>query len=269
MVARLFFFAPRSSALVLRHTLLPGSATAACCSALAVGLAAAATALAAYGAHFVSASANNNDATSGGVGQLGIMFYKGLDWSVPTFVIMMWIIGGGALLHQSKNGQRGAAVISPGGTALVLLAAIQTLLVTPLGQYLGGPNMCSNLRMHAGSNHLLLPTYLLHDARKRTLFSALASYAVLSSAFDGGLVRIEKSTTARVDGLCPGEISSVHSQRALQMLQEAGHSGRQFNPAIGRVLGAWLLPPIDTKALNTVYSTSTGVSAHAFRGQTR
>jgi hypothetical protein len=99
--------------------------------------------------------------------------------------------------------------------------------------------------MQAGSNHLLFPTALLHDARKRAFFSTLASSSVLSSAFDGGLVRIEKSTSARINGLYPGEISSVHSTRARQMLQEAGHSGRQFNPAMGRVLGAWVLPLID------------------------
>ena len=275
MAARLFCFAPHSSARVLRDTLLPRSGAAMCCSALAVGLAAGATALAAYGAHFASGSADNNDATSGGVGQLGIMFYKGLDWSVPTFVLMMWVVGGGVLLDRAHTGTQGrgsaalAASLSPVGGLLVCVAVLHSLALTPLGlQDLGGPNMYSNLRMQGGSNHLLLPTSLLHNARIRARVgddanallgegaSALLPTvtASLAAAFDGGLVRIEKSTSARINALYPGEISQVHSKRARLMLQAAGHSGRQFNPAMGRVLGSWVLPPVDTSRRLTRYT---------------
>ena len=298
MAVRLVFFAPRASAQVLQDTLLPCSGSAIFWSALALGLAYAATALAAW--------ADNNNATSGGIGQLGIMFYKGLDWSVPTFVLIMWIVGGGALrgtATSTTDNTRRHVGISTGGTLLVCLAVIHSLLVTPLGlQDLGGPNMYSNLRMQGGSNHLLLPTALLHDARKRALFSAVAerqyhhSSAVLAGAFDGGLVRIENSTSSCINALYPGEISTVHSERARKMLRDAGHSGRQFNPAMGRVLGSWVLPPMDTskpfprytvptlefrrmikkiksiklkiKNLSQVHSASFGISAHALRGQT-
>ena len=53
-------------------------------------------------------------------------------------------------------------------------------------------------------------------------------------------MRIEESSSARINGLYPGEISSVHSKSARRMLVAAGHSGRQFNPAMGRVLGSWV-----------------------------
>ena len=53
-------------------------------------------------------------------------------------------------------------------------------------------------------------------------------------------MRIEESSSACINGLYPGEISSVHSKSARRMLVAAGHSGRQFNPAMGRVLGSWV-----------------------------
>ena len=295
MAVRLVFFAPRASAQVLLDSLLPCSGSAIFWSALALGLACAATALAALPDHDI--------ATTGGIGELGIMVYKGLDWSVPTFVLIMCIVGGGALRGTATDNTRHHIGISTGGTGLVCLAVIHSLLVTPLGlQDLGGPNMYSNLRMQGGSNHLLLPTALLHDAHKRALFSAVADRhyhgwsAILAGAFDGGLVRIENSTSSCINALYPGEISTVHSERARKMLRDAGHSGRQFNPAMGRVLGSWVLPPMDTskpfprytvptlefrrmikkiksiklkiKNLSQVHSASFGISAHALRGQT-
>jgi len=169
MVARLFFFAPQSSARVLRDTLVPRSGIALCCSAMCTALAAAATALAAFGAHFVSSEAEQNQATDGGVGQLGIMFYRGLDWSgappacmcalpadtgpesedgclhrsVPTFVVMMWIVGGGALLATPQPPAKGPGErMSTLGAGLAWLAAAHSLLVTPLGlQDLGGESL--------------------------------------------------------------------------------------------------------------------------------
>ena len=53
-------------------------------------------------------------------------------------------------------------------------------------------------------------------------------------------MRIEESSSACINGLYPGEISSVHSKSARRMLVAAGHSGRQFNAAMGRVLGSWV-----------------------------
>jgi hypothetical protein len=162
--------------------------------------------------------------------------------------------------------------------------------------------MYSNLRMQGGSNHLLLPTSLLHDAR----FGSRRPHV-----FAEGLVRVERSSSARVNALYPGEISSVraarasrlrarcgrgcgrasvfrgavaalvraavcvhhgntrcclndagshgmmtqvHSRRARAMLRAAGHSGRQFNPAMGRVLGSWVLPPVDAAQALTRYT---------------
>ena len=82
MCVRLVFFAPASSANVLGELILPRSAASVCRASFAVALASAATALAAYGAHFVSSEGRDVGADStaedGGVGQLGIMFFKGI-----------------------------------------------------------------------------------------------------------------------------------------------------------------------------------------------
>ena len=45
-----------------------------------------------------------------------------------------------------------------------------------------------------------------------------------------------------LNALYPGEISSVFTPRATRVLIQANHTGRQFNFAMGRVLGAWALP---------------------------
>jgi hypothetical protein len=90
-------------------------------------------------------------------------------------------------------------------------------------QNLGGSIMYSNLRVLGGSNHLLLPTDLLR--------------------LTGELVRVEACTSPTLNALYPGEFSSVFAPRASALLRAANHSGRQFNFAMGRVLGAWALPP--------------------------
>eukprot|EP00966_Prymnesium_polylepis_P330026 7385700-Prymnesium_polylepis.1 len=83
--------------------------------------------------------------------------------------------------------------------------------------------MYGNLRLLGGSNHLLAPTNVLRVS--------------------GDIVRIESCTSAVLNALYPGEISSVFSARASQLLISANHTGRQFNFAMGRVLGSWALPP--------------------------
>ena len=77
--------------------------------------------------------------------------------------------------------------------------------------------------MLGGSNHLLLPTNLL--------------------GLSGPLVRVEACTSPTLNALYPGDFSSVFAPRATALLRAANHSGRQFNFAMGRVLGAWALPP--------------------------
>jgi len=167
------------------------------------------------------------------------MFFKGLDWSVPTFVVMMMIVGGGAAsARDQKQGvmgvrRRNACSISPFGAALVLTALFHSFIVTPLGlQDLGGPNMYSNLRMQSGSNHLFLPTALL----QRWCGKSSADWCAFAPP--AGIVRVESSTSVYINSLYPGEITSVHSKRARRMLMRAGHSARQFNPAMGIVLGS-------------------------------
>ena len=263
MAVRLFFFAPHSSSRVLQHTLAPPSGGALCWPFLCCALCALTTALASFGVHFVlhegvaqedskDSHANTPNAADGGVGQLGIMFFKGLDWSVPTFVVMMMIVGGGAALARDQKqhvmGVRrsNACSMSPFGPALVLLALFHSFIVTPLGlQDLGGPNMYSNLRMQSGSNHLLLPTALL----QRWCGKSSADWC----AFAGGIVRIESSTSVYLNSLYPGEITSVHSKRARRMLMHVGHSARQFNPAMGIVLGSTVTSSILYLRLSLIF----------------
>ncbi|KAJ1639384.1 hypothetical protein T492DRAFT_114515 [Pavlovales sp. CCMP2436] len=78
------------------------------------------------------------------------------------------------------------------------------------------------------------------------LLSRLAAVALTPfalAAFAGGVVRVEFSDSAAIEGLYPGEISSVIAPAARALLRAAGHSGRQWNFAMGRVLGSRVLPP--------------------------
>ena len=139
------------------------------------------------------------------VGQLGIMFFKDLDWSVSTFVVMMMIVVRGDALARDQEqfvmGVRKGIVcfISPFGPALLFCS-------TPLGLHdLGGPNMYSNLRIHSGSYHLFFPTSLL----QRWCDKSSPDWYV----FVAGIVRVESSTSVYINSFYPGEFTSVHSKR--------------------------------------------------------
>ena len=168
-------------------------------------------------------------AAAGEAGQMSIMFFQGIDWSVPTFVLLAGLV---------LRGLAANSVVAPGASAayasatfgralapvLIAVAFLHAFAGPILGvQNLGGSIMYSNLRVLGGSNHLLLPTNLL--------------------GLSGSLVRVEACTSPTLNALYPGDFSSVFAPRAIAVLRAAGHSGRQFNFAMGRVLGAWALPP--------------------------
>ena len=82
----------------------------------------------------------------------------------------------------------------------------------------------SNLRLHSGpSNHLFLPTGLLHT------ISTFAEDDTASLPWSGGAVLVLNSTAEYfvAQGGVPGEVSDL-DDRAIAMLQRAGHTGRQF-----------------------------------------
>lgn len=78
--------------------------------------------------------------------------------------------------------------------------------------------------------------------------------AALGRAFGGGSVRVEFCDSAAVEALYPGEISSVISGAARSLLVRAGHSGRQWNFAMGRVLGPHVMPARNASEGRTRYT---------------
>ena len=219
MACRLAFFVPPDAlALAMR---LPSTSAELIGTALMLSSAAIATS--------ATRIATPASASSGAEGQMSIMFFGGVDWSVPTFVVMgAAVLRGLSLASYSRPPPIVAAARSTRFTStlgpLMLVVALAHAFVGPiLGlQDLGASNMYSNLRVVGGSNHLLLPMNLLR--------------------LSGATVRIEASTSAQLNSIHPGEISSVISPRARNVLTLSGHSGRQFNWGMGRVLGAWALP---------------------------
>lgn len=250
MVARLPAFVPLdglTSALSFPRSMSEATGVAMTVLAAAIATEAAARATAAGGA--------GSAASTGDSGQMSIMFFAGLDWSVPVFVAMAGAVLGG--LVKANAGQRPPAATSgqqrkgpslathfshgPSSAArpdgytshaygkrvaptLILAAWLHGFVGPILGvQDLGSSNMYGNLRLVAGgSNHYVLPMNLLR--------------------LSGPIVRIESCTSRTLNALYPGEISSVIGDRATAILQHSNHSGRQFNFAMGRVLGSWALP---------------------------
>ena len=117
-------------------------------------------------------------------------------------------------------------------------------------QDLGSCNMYSNLRMHGGTNHLLLPTDGL----------AWLSPEV-AEAFT--IVRVERCTSAWINSVYPGEISAQMSPEERALLAAAGHNTRMFNAAKNRILG-----PLDHPGPNGVARPFTRytLTALALRG---
>jgi hypothetical protein len=88
------------------------------------------------------------------------------------------------------------------------------------------PNMFSNQRFHAGSNHLLVPTGLLHG-----LLPSQLSRAAFST------IRVTSVTSERMAAQYPAEVTASISPAARALLAAAGHTARQWNPMLGRVIG--------------------------------
>jgi hypothetical protein len=295
MAARLPAFCPRAFARACR---LPRAAAEWALSGVAVALVAALTrqvaAVSAAGGEYAAmaavaaaAAAAPSTPTAGGsaaaggavVGQLGIMFLNGVDWSVPLYALL-----GIALLGALARADGAAPAVGSRSrlhacarASLVVQAAAHGFALPAIGvQDIGGSNMYGNLRMQGGSNHLLAPTAALQlaaalpaarlDAATReppplpwrlgaTALARMASAAfgpLATSPFAGGVARVEhlrsEITGSLSERLYPGEVSAVLAPSARALLRAAGHSGRQFNHAMGAVLGAHVLPARDAGA---------------------
>ena len=244
MAARLPAFANGDA--LLRATSLPSSASELVAWAGTLGVAAVAASAA---ARATASGGSGSAASEGDAGQMSIMFFGGLDWSVPTLVVMSLVLlralfmdtgvtgprrtlashfaqkpSSEALGHRLTYSSQSSAYAQVWAPLLITLAWLHGFAGPILGlQDLGSSNMYGNLRLLGGSNHYLTPLNLLQ--------------------LSGGIVRIESSTSHVLNALYPGEISSVFTPRAIEVLRSANHTGRQFNFAMGRVLGSWALPP--------------------------
>ena len=132
----------------------------------------------------------------------------------------------------------GAAGCSPLVHFNTLLCVLWAFGAVALGALeMSTPNMFANLRAHGGTNHLLgAPTGLLQRWR-------YAGPAVGDDPFGGGVVRVEASAAARVDGVFPAELTAVLAPGAVTLLRGANHSGRHFNSAIAHTVGPAAVPP--------------------------
>eukprot|EP00931_Biecheleriopsis_adriatica_P119608 TRINITY_DN94831_c0_g1_i1.p1 TRINITY_DN94831_c0_g1~~TRINITY_DN94831_c0_g1_i1.p1 ORF type:complete len:558 (+),score=34.22 TRINITY_DN94831_c0_g1_i1:34-1707(+) len=96
---------------------------------------------------------------------------------------------------------------------------------------LGAPaSPFASIRVHGGSNHLLLPTGLIQ--------AWAAGASPLENAFAGGVVRVEHTDSVWLNSLYPSEHTSELPPEAVAILHRGGHIGRQFNPTPRRVLGS-------------------------------
>lgn len=116
----------------------------------------------------------------------------------------------------------------------VSLAAVYSFALPALGlQDQGAPNMYSNLRMHGGSNHYLVPHLDL------IRFAMPAEEARRAFA----IVRVEAVTSEWINSIYPGELTLSISPEERALLSRANHTARMFNAMKARVLGPWVVPP--------------------------
>ncbi|KAK3237090.1 hypothetical protein CYMTET_52816 [Cymbomonas tetramitiformis] len=114
---------------------------------------------------------------------------------------------------------------------LVDVALLYAFALPVLGlQDLGASTMFANLRAHAGSNHLLVPTGLLQGLAETPAAEGYTGF------LKGGVVRVEGTNSTWLNSIYPGEVTRDLDPRARRLLQLAGHTGRQWNPSLARIL---------------------------------
>lgn len=155
-----------------------------------------------------------------------------VDWCVPIFaaqLLLLWPAAARVSDHAHPCPQ-----LVPRATKGVqlLLACAYAFGLPALGlQDVMATNMFSNLKVHGGSNHLLVPTGLLLDERDG------------GGPLGGGIVRVLGTTSPLLATLFPAEHSSTIDEGARALLHAVGHSGREWFPKLGLVLGEAGYPP--------------------------
>jgi hypothetical protein len=103
------------------------------------------------------------------------------------------------------------------------------------------PNMFSNLKVHGGSNHFILPTGLL--------FHWFGDHGD-AHPFGGGVVRIEQTTSDWIQSIYPADLTDILKPAGVaDVLEKIGNRRPSyFNPGANRVLGlmerGWVAKPV-------------------------
>lgn len=143
---------------------------------------------------------------------------------------------GGAVSTAALPGQ-GAVVSSCGFCSFALIAgtACYAFLGPVIGlQHMGASTMYGNVKHYGGSNHLLLPTGIFFDIAAIEVRPAWLPRFVVSG-FEGGLVRVDATTSATFRAQNPADASGAFAQHTREVLRSVGHSGIQFAPYYARV----------------------------------
>jgi hypothetical protein len=151
-----------------------------------------------------------------------------LDWWVGTYTCLAVLMARAMYSDVANLPTPTTKSLARGlRPALVLLALAYAFGGPLLGIHdLGACNMYSNLRMYAGTNHLFLPTGLIgHVWPEATQ-----------------LVRVEQSSSAYINSIYPGEVTSQIAPEELSLLADAGHSAHMFNAMKARILGPAFAP---------------------------
>lgn len=148
---------------------------------------------------------------------------RGGDWALPVYTAM-------TCFFLAKSSMRGSNKSHLGRLSkwrwLVALSitSVYAFLLPILGVHdMGAATMFANLKVYAGSNHLLgIPTGILLRIDPDNV---------------GQVVRVEASTSSAINAVHPNEASTLHSSRLTDWLRTTGHSGRQFAPYVARSIG--------------------------------
>jgi hypothetical protein len=171
-----------------------------------------------------------NLATNGAQVEDAPLFFYGAIFSMLAQALMMRETSSS---HAEASGKRLMAASARQG---MLIASLLWAASVPLGLLdIAAPNMFSNLKQHAGSNHVFgAPTGLIQAA---------FVYAAPHRMAGGGVVRIEHASSGSYIGaVYPAEVSARITPRARALLRAIGHSGRQWHSALARVVGPFALP---------------------------
>ena len=191
-----------------------------------------------------------------------------IDWAIVLYVGLLFIVAR-ALVIDCRSAKcflpygeqfsglplprerRYLNALSVAVGVLALLVAFAYAFLGPVVGLIdvGAAYPFSSIRVHGGSNHLMVPTGMLQAYAAEPASASPAAQVLgrvaeallgadgLKDGFGGGVVRVEASSSVRLNALAPAEVSTELSPRVRELLQRSGHIGRQFNPTVRHVFG--------------------------------